>query len=137
VFHTEDGGKTWSVAKTPIRHDSASAGIFSLAFTDALHGIAVGGDYMKPDESAGNVAITADGGKTWTRPVGPAPGGYRSAVNCRTATVCVTTGTSGSDFSSDGGGSWTNFSQEGYNAISGFAVGTKGRIATLVPPAPR
>ena len=52
VFHSEDGGQTWSVAKTPIRHDSASAGIFSLAFSDALHGVAVGGDYMKPDESA-------------------------------------------------------------------------------------
>ena len=65
VFHSEDGGQTWSIAKTPIRHDSANAGIFSLAFSDALHGIAVGGDYMKPDESAGTLAITNDGGKTW------------------------------------------------------------------------
>lgn len=27
VFHSTDGGKTWTVAKTPIRNDSASAGI--------------------------------------------------------------------------------------------------------------
>ena len=73
VFHSEDSGQTWSVAKTPIRHDSASAGIFSLAFSDALHGIAVGGDYMKPDESAGTIAITVDGGKTWTRSGDPRP----------------------------------------------------------------
>jgi len=72
VFHSEDGGQTWSIAKTPIRHDSASAGIFSLAFSDALHGIAVGGDYMKPDESAGNVVITADGGKSWSAGTLPA-----------------------------------------------------------------
>jgi photosystem II stability/assembly factor-like uncharacterized protein len=135
VFHSVDGGQTWSIAKTPIRHDSANAGIFSLAFSDALHGIAVGGDYMKPDESAGNIAITADGGKTWTAPAGSPPAGYRSAVWCRDLNICVVTGTSGSDYSSDGGKSWKSFGNEGYNAIGGFAVGTSGRIATLVLPA--
>lgn len=29
VFHSEDGGATWSVTKTPIRNDAAAAGIFS------------------------------------------------------------------------------------------------------------
>jgi len=132
VFHSEDGGKTWSVAKTPIRHDSASSGIFSLAFTDALHGIAVGGDYMKPEESSGNVAITQDGGKTWSTPSGTRPGGYRSAVSGG-----IATGPSGSDFSPDGGKSWKKFGDEGYNAIGGFAVGTNGRVAILMLPAPR
>src|SRR5712692_6907295 len=32
VFHSEDQGGSWSVAATPIRNDSASAGIFSIAF---------------------------------------------------------------------------------------------------------
>jgi photosystem II stability/assembly factor-like uncharacterized protein len=132
VFHSEDGGQTWSTAKTPIRHDSASAGIFSLAFSDALHGIAVGGDYMKPDESTGNIAMTNDGGKTWSAGMLP---GYRSAVWCRDSSVCVATGTSGSDYSSDAGKSWKSFGSEGYNAIGGFVVGTNGRIATLVLPA--
>lgn len=132
VFHSEDGGQTWSVAKTPIRHDSANAGIFSLAFSDAQHGIAVGGDYLKPDESAGTIAITSDGGKTWN--AGTLPG-YRSAVSCRDSNVCVAVGTSGSDYSSDGGKSWKSFGNEGYNAIGGFAVGPSGRIATLVLPA--
>jgi photosystem II stability/assembly factor-like uncharacterized protein len=134
VFHSEDGGQTWSIAKTPIRHDSANDGIFSLAFSDALHGIVVGGDYMKPDESAGSLAITNDGGKTWT--AGALPG-YRSAVWCRDADVCVAVGTSGSDYSSDSGKSWKPFGMEGYNAISAFAVGTKGRIATLAHRAPQ
>jgi photosystem II stability/assembly factor-like uncharacterized protein len=135
VFHSEDGGQTWSVAKTPIRHDSASAGIFSLAFSGALHGIAVGGDYMKPDESAGTIAITDDGGKTWNAGTMP---GYRSAVWCRNADVCIAVGTSGSYYSSDGGKSWKAFGMEGYNAIGGaFAVGVNGRIAILLPPPPR
>src|SRR5689334_5748509 len=91
VFHSEDGGQTWSVAKTPIRHDSASAGIFSLAFSDSLHGIAVGGDFMKPAESVGTIAITTDGGKTWSAGMLP---GYRSAIWCRDSSLCVATGTS-------------------------------------------
>jgi photosystem II stability/assembly factor-like uncharacterized protein len=134
VFHSTDGGQTWSVAATPIRHDSANAGIFSLAFSDAMHGIAVGGDFMRPDESAGTIAITNDGGKTWN--AGTLPG-YRSAVWCRDSSVCVATGTSGSDYSSDGGRSWKAFGMEGYNAVGAFAVGANGRIATLVLPALR
>jgi photosystem II stability/assembly factor-like uncharacterized protein len=133
VFRTEDGGQTWSVAKTPIRHDSASAGIFSLSFSDALRGIAVGGDYMKPDESVGNLAITEDGGRTWSAPVGPGPRGYRSAVSGG-----IATGPSGTELSADRGRTWIKVDGEGYNAIySGWAVGSNGRIATLPPPAPR
>jgi photosystem II stability/assembly factor-like uncharacterized protein len=136
VFHSQDSGQTWSVAKTPVRHDSAGAGIFSLAFSDALHGVAVGGDYMKPGESMGNIAVTGDGGKTWTAPAGPGPGGYRSAVACEAA--CVATGTSGSDASRDGGKSWVALEGPGYNSIGhGFAVGTKGRVATVALPSPR
>ena len=37
-------GRTWTVSPTPVRADSAAAGIFSLAFSDAKHGVAVGGD---------------------------------------------------------------------------------------------
>jgi photosystem II stability/assembly factor-like uncharacterized protein len=128
VFHSEDSGKSWSVAKTPMRHDSASAGIFSVAFSDPLRGVVVGGDYMKPDEGTGNVAITQDGGKTWTAPTGAAPAGYRSAVLADGKTL-RTTGPSGTDESADHGQTWTKAAMEGYNAITwGWAVGSNGRI---------
>ena len=52
VFHSTDGGLTWQVSSTPMRHDKPSAGIFSLAFSDARHGVAVGGDYAKDQENA-------------------------------------------------------------------------------------
>jgi len=134
VFHSEDGGQTWSIAKTPIRHDSASAGIFSLAFSDALHGIAVGGDYMKPDESTGTLATTDDGGKTWS--AGTLPG-YRSAVKCW-GQRCLVIGTSGANLSVDGGKSWEATPNAGFNALGEFtAVGTNGRIAILPPAPPR
>ena len=79
VFHSPDGGATWTAAQTPIRHDSANAGIFSLAMQDSRRGVAVGGDYSKPADDLHNVAITSDGGRTWTEP-GQRPAGYRSAI---------------------------------------------------------
>jgi photosystem II stability/assembly factor-like uncharacterized protein len=141
VFHTMDGGETWSVAKTPVRSDSPNAGIFSLAFSSGLHGIAVGGDYKNEKDSAGNIAITEDGGKSWSAPAGPgtssnAPGGYRSAVAYVTPhKMWIATGPSGSDVSLDGGKSWKAFDAAAYHAMSftadgvGWAVGPNGAVA--------
>ncbi len=127
VFHTTDGGRSWAVAQTPVRHEREGAGIFGLAF-DGLRGIAAGGAYQAPQEDAHNIAITADGGKTWTEPASR-PSGFRSAVAFTPIGVIVT-GTSGSDVSTDGGKSWKRFDGAAYNAI-GFpwAVGPKGAIA--------
>jgi photosystem II stability/assembly factor-like uncharacterized protein len=141
VFHTSDGGQTWSVSKTPVRHDSPNAGIFSLVFSDARHGVAVGGDYSKPAETAGAFAITDDGGKTWIAPAGPPPSGYRSAVTS-VGNLFLTVGTSGSDVSSDGGKSWKKVDAAPYNAMSftadsvGWAVGPNGTIARFEKTAP-
>src|SRR5579863_487603 len=65
VFHSRDRGATWSVVETPIMHGPASAGIFSIAFRDALHGVIAGGDYQKPNQDGPNLATTDDGGRTW------------------------------------------------------------------------
>jgi len=66
VFHSPDRGQTWQVFDTPILHGPESAGIFSIAFRDAEHGIIAGGDYKHPRDDGPNLAATADGGKTWT-----------------------------------------------------------------------
>jgi len=138
VFHSTDGGETWSVSKTPVRNDSAAAGIFALAFSDTRHGIAVGGDYNKPAETMGNIAITSDGGKTWS---GAAPpNGFRSDVKyLAVPKIWIVTGTSGSDISADDGKSWKQFDSGNYNAMSfagaaGWAVGPKGAVARLLLP---
>src|SRR5258706_1366672 len=96
VFSSKDGGVFWTVATTPLRNDSASAGIFSLAFSDPRHGIAVGGDYNKVNEIFGNIALTSDGGLTWTLASGPPPSGFRSAVAyVADRKAWIATGTSG------------------------------------------
>jgi len=136
VFHSEDGGKSWTAVKTPLRHDSDSAGIFSLAFADARHGVAVGGDFNKPSEPLASAAMTVDGGKTWTLATAP-PAGYRSAVTyLGDAKLWIAVGISGSDVSLDDGRTWKPFDGSAYNAMSfagpaGWAVGPKGAIASL------
>src|SRR5207253_3090423 len=66
VFRSNDRGRTWSVSGTPIHPVNASSGVFSLAFQDSSHGVAVGGDYKEPTGSPlPNVIFTDDGGETW------------------------------------------------------------------------
>jgi photosystem II stability/assembly factor-like uncharacterized protein len=139
VFHSEDSGRHWSVVPTPIRNDGANAGIFSLAFADAHHGMAVGGDYAKDKEDRGNIVVTVDGGRIWTAPA-VRPAGFRSAVvYLEDRKAWIVTGTSGSDISVDGGATWKTFDSGSYNAMSfvsgnaGWAVGGRGRIARFKP----
>lgn len=144
VFHSRDSGRTWQAATAPIRNDSASAGIFSVAFRDDDHGVVVGGDYAKDKEDTQTAAYTTDGGKTW-KPAPKGPAGFRSAARyLPRPRVWIATGTSGSDISRDDGRTWTRFDEGAYNALSftrdgssGWAVGPKGRIARYGGPAKR
>jgi photosystem II stability/assembly factor-like uncharacterized protein len=138
VFHSGDGGGTWTAAKTPVRNDSPNAGVFSLYFSGA-RGIAVGGDYSKIDEPAGNVSLSVDGGKMWAASPDASPGGFRSAVvYVGDRKAWIATGTSGSDISIDGGRTWKQFDRSNFNALSfvsgdaGWAVGPQGNIARFV-----
>jgi photosystem II stability/assembly factor-like uncharacterized protein len=136
VFHSEDSGRIWTVAQTPVRNDGAASGIFSLGFSDGRHGMAVGGDYTKPAETEHNIAVTSDGGRTWTGREGSHPNGYRSAVAfVPDRKMWIVAGTTGSDVSYDDGKTWRPFDSGPFNALSfissrtGWAVGPNGRIA--------
>lgn len=138
VYRTADRGRSWKVHDTPIRAGVASAGIFSLAFRDARHGVAAGGDYAKPALGGRNLAITKDGGRSWTlADSGTSPAGYRSAVAWVpgvSSHALVAVGLSGTDLSRDRGGSWMRVDTTAYNSVAfatrsvGWAVGPKGRI---------
>ena len=68
----------WQSAQTPLASGNDSSGVFSLAFRDQKHGIAVGGDYRKAGEATGTAAYTSDGGEHGARP--QTTPRYRSAV---------------------------------------------------------
>jgi photosystem II stability/assembly factor-like uncharacterized protein len=138
VFRSTDGGRTWAVSSTRMT-SGKSAGVFSLSFWDAQHGAAVGGDYTKEREVVDNALFTSDGGKTWEPTARSRPGGYRSCVGFLPGTsgpTLVAVGPSGSDYSIDGGRTWTAIEGDGYHSVSfgvrvavGWAVGEGGRVA--------
>ena len=119
-------------ASVPLASGSDSTGVFSLAFRDLKHGLAVGGDYKKPNDSAGTAAWTADGGRHWTA-AAKLPHGYRSSVAWSPeAKAWIAAGTNGSDISYDDGKTWQPLDNGEWNALSlPFVVGPKGRIGKL------
>jgi photosystem II stability/assembly factor-like uncharacterized protein len=143
VFRSTDRGRTWSVADTPVHAGNSASGIFSVAFADARHGVAVGGEYTKPKSSFPNVAVTSDGGATWTLARGALPAGFMSAVAYLPGTngrSLVAVGLGGTARSTDAGESWAMVDTVGYNSVTfasateGWAAGPRGRIAKWVPP---
>jgi len=116
IFHSRDDGHTWVVKRVPIPADPAGAGIFSLAFKNKHVGVAVGGDFNKPDKGAS--ARSLDGGQRWRH--GGSVSGYRSGsawVDRQTRTV-ITVGPNGSDVSHNAGRTWTRFDSGDYDAAS-------------------
>src|SRR5262249_56636804 len=105
---------------------------FSIAFRDKQHGLIVGGDYRKPDETGATAAVTSDGGKTWTLLDKQLP--FCSAV-AWAKDRWVAVGTSGSHVSLDNGATWKPLDREKYNSVGfsatgqGWSVGPQGRTA--------
>jgi photosystem II stability/assembly factor-like uncharacterized protein len=148
VLRSADGGRSWSVAKTPVATGDA-IGIFSIAFRDAQHGVVVGGNYRLEQQAVDNVAITSDGGATWT-PAQKGLSGFRSVVAFLPGAerTLIAIGPSGADVSEDDGRTWTPIEGPGFDTLSlapqprsakasaeragvGWAAGAGGRIAKI------
>lgn len=138
VLRTSDRGRTWQVADTPLA-SGGSAGIFSIAFRDEKHGVIAGGDYQKEQDAVDNLAVTNDGGVTWTLVKGLS--GFRSVVayvpGAKTPTL-VALGPSGGDYSTDDGRTWTPITGPGFDTFSfvpgkqiGWGAGANGKIGRL------
>jgi len=136
VLRTADRGRTWQVADTPLL-SGQSAGIFSIAFRDEKHGVIAGGDYRKEQDAVDNLAVTNDGGVTWTLVKGLS--GFRSVVAYVPGTkTLVALGPSGGDYSIDDGRTWTPITGPGFDTFSfvpgkqiGWGAGDKGKIGRL------
>ena len=138
VLRTVDSGRTWQVADTPLA-SAPSAGTFSIAFRDAKHGVIAGGDYRKEQEAVDNLAVTSDGGITWTLVKGLS--GFRSVVaylpGTKTPTL-IALGPSGGDYSLDDGRTWSRIDGPGFDTFSfvrgkhiGWGAGAEGKIGKL------
>jgi photosystem II stability/assembly factor-like uncharacterized protein len=139
VLHTPDRGRTWTVATTPLIA-GASAGIFSVAFRDSRHGVVVGGDYRKEQDATDNVAVTSDGGSTWTLVRDHGLSGFRSVVAYQpgAGAALLAVGPQGADWSTDDGHSWTPLPGAGFHTFSfsptgrvGWGAGPRGTVGRL------
>jgi hypothetical protein len=149
------GWVNYPSSNVPVGQHTESSGVFSIAFaaegkprpSEIKRGVAVGGDYLNPDEPANTAAFTSNGGRTWTAAQTP-PHGYRSAVAYDPQLkLWITVGPNGTDVSSDDGRNWraihpsaalheTPDADRNWNALSlPFVVGPKGRIGKLDPSA--
>jgi photosystem II stability/assembly factor-like uncharacterized protein len=131
VFRSNDRGATWAVSETPIVKGTSGSGIFSIEMFDKKNGLIVGGNYEKADNTDRNMAVTGDGGQTWT--LKPGLSGYRSGVAYipNETGVLVAVGPTGSDVSFDSGASWKFYDKVDLNVVRvfknlGWAAGPRG-----------
>ena len=118
----------------PLLQGSSSAGAngFDLYKKTIL---VCGGDFSKDTLSDGSLAISKDGGKTFSDKI--RLGGYRSSISFASKKHILACGTSGVDISIDGGKSFTQISKESFNTCTSLdsrtwiLIGKKGRIASL------
>jgi photosystem II stability/assembly factor-like uncharacterized protein len=136
VFHSADRGRTWAATDTAIP-SGPTAGIYAVAFPDAVHGLAVGGDFTVPTSAPDGAAYTVDGGLAW--PVADTvPGEYRSGVAfTRYPSVAIAVGPTGSDVTTDGGRTWRRFDTTSLHGVqcapdgACWGSGANGRVARL------
>ena len=141
IARSTDHGETWTFVEAPMPRN-ASSGIFSMTFLNNLIGIAVGGNYLQPENKTGNIAVTIDGGLTWNIPSGNPPSGYRSGVAANRSgkqVIFVAVGPNGTDWSTKNGYVWEKLSDDAFHAIqfsptgnTGWATGADGRIGKWV-----
>jgi photosystem II stability/assembly factor-like uncharacterized protein len=139
IYRSHDQGTTWKAVDSPIPPVTDAGGTFGLAFRNPRQGLAVGGNYLAPDDGTDASAYTRDGGRTWVS--GGDLGGYRSGVDWVSGArrTAIAVGTSGSDVTYDGGRTWTAFGtdQGGFDSVqclpggACWASGAAGRVGTL------
>ncbi len=138
ILRTNDWGRTWTAVDVPV-YAGPSAGLASLAFRDRDHGVAFGGDISAPDRTVPNVAITSDGGLTWS-PGEPPPftGAVYGSAWAPDGSVLFVVGPNGIAYSRDGGHVWVQIETVSHWAIAfaspakGWAVGPEGRITEII-----
>lgn len=138
VLRTSDRGRSWAVSPTPIP-GAEGAGITSVSFRDSRNGVVMGGSIAAPDEPSRAVAITRDGGASWSSAGRPTITGavYGGAYVPGSLTL-IAVSPKGASWSRDEGATWAPLDSAAYWSIgfasrrAGWMVGPGGRITMLV-----
>ncbi|MGH7656468.1 MAG: WD40/YVTN/BNR-like repeat-containing protein [Gemmatimonadaceae bacterium] len=141
VFRSTDRGRTWRVSATGLP-GGKSAGLFGIAFADARHGLAVGGDYAIARGPTDRAIRTDDGGITWTAAGLAAPDGVTTGlafVPKSAPPSFAAAGAHGTAVTRDFGATWIYGDTLTYWSVSfagrtGWAAGPRGRVAKFAAP---
>ncbi len=130
----------------PIIQGKESTGANSVAVYDDFKRnggrqmIVVGGDFAADTSSLKNCFFSTNRGQTWKASKTP-PHGYRSCVEYLSQKQLVASGTTGVDYSIDGGNTWRLISKQGFHVCriakmgsTVYLAGGNGRVAKLVYP---
>lgn len=134
VVFTTDYGRSWRVSRAPVTV-SDSVGIASLAFRDARNGIAFGGYGGAAKDTL--IALTRDGGVTWTTGTRPPLRGGISGGAYASGQHIIVAGFTGAAWSPDAGRTWTVLDTANYWGLgfapsgTGWIVGRGGRIVRV------
>ena len=140
ILKSPDFGATWSFSESTLRSGEPSAGVFSVAFKDPQVGLAMGGDYRDESGLDGTLALSTDGGATWT--AGTGLSGFRSCVVWMpemSEQTWIAAGPLGADLTPDDGETWQPLGNTGFHVLSRspagtlWAAGADGRIARRNP----
>jgi len=142
VFRSTDRGRTWQVSSTGLP-GGTSAGLFGIAFADARHGLAVGGDYAIARGPSDRAIRTNDGGVTWTGAGLASPDGITTGlafIPGSSPPSFAAAGAHGTAITRDFGATWTYGDTLTYWSVSfagptGWAAGPRGRVVRFAAPA--
>ncbi|HEY0969536.1 MAG TPA: YCF48-related protein [Gemmatimonadales bacterium] len=139
VLRTTDRGRSWTASEPPLPRGEGN-GATSVTFRDAWIGVAAGGEIGKRDGRGDYVAVSSDGGVSWS--VGGRPTfagsvyGASYVPHARRPTVFAV-GPGGADWSLDDGRSWSAVDSASYWGLgfasprAGWLVGPNGRIVKV------
>jgi photosystem II stability/assembly factor-like uncharacterized protein len=109
---TNDKDKKWGKIVLPLAQGKASQGAFSVA-KGSKSLIIVGGDYAKDKKSDSTACYSINDGKSW-RLADKSPE-FQSSVEYIKDNTFISTGTPGSNITTDGGKTWTKIDAISYN----------------------
>lgn len=132
---------SWQYDPLPIVHHKASQGAFSFAIGKNI-GLFIGGDYAdnKKTDSVAAIGPSRRGAALLFSPIKTGPLGFQSGIEYISGNTFLSTGTPGSNFTTDGGKTWAKIDDDSYNVCRKaklgklvLLAGDRGRIGVFKP----
>jgi len=135
VFRSQDDGKSWTVADTPLAA-SATAGVFGGVSVGGGRAVVVGGDYKDELRAGPSIAVGEAG--AWTLPPHAGTSRLLEGVARLNAKTLIAVGPRGTSVSADNGATWRQVDDEAFHTVdcqAGICVaaGGNGRVGVWEP----